>query len=103
MKQGINNVMKVDIGLNVSTVEKIDFIFKQENAKLRFVYPSDKAERVGSTNAINLFWSSADTYIFDTSKPIYMDSKIYLVDVETNPETKIAKFLMNDTLFEQGE
>ena len=103
MKQGTNSIMRINIDIDFDTLEKIDFIFQQEESRIMFTYPSSKALKVENENAVDLIWSADETYIFSTKKPIYMDTKIKLIDVDTNPETTIAKFFMSPTLFMKGE
>lgn len=103
MKQGTNYIMRVNLDFDFDTIEKIDFIFEQGDARLKFTYPSAKAQKVEGEKAVNLVWTYNDTYIFKAYSQITMDTRISLIDVDTNPETSLAKFYMNPTLFTKGD
>lgn len=103
MKQGTNSIMRINIDIDFDTVERIEFLFEQDEERVVFSYPSDKAIKVEGENAIDLVWSAADTYYFNSKKYINMDTRIHLIDVETNPETSIAQFYMSPTLFRKGD
>lgn len=99
MKRGTSSAMPITIGLDLDTVERIEFIFVQDRKKLNFTYPSDKAVRDG--NQIVLLWSQADTMYFDADT-VSMDTHVHLFGAQTNPETKIVSFKMKPTLFDRG-
>lgn len=103
MKQGTNSVLKVNINYSFDSIEKIQFLFKQNNTKLMFTYPSTTAIRVEDENAVNLIWSAENTFLFDSKKAIQMDTLISITDAESNPETSIATFYMSPTLFEKED
>lgn len=107
MKQGTNSIMRVNIDTDFDTIEKIDFVFQQEETRLKFTYPSDRAVAAYNDDeeiiGVDIVWTADETYMFSTKKPVYMDSKISIEDVETNPETTIAKFFISPTLFKKGE
>lgn len=99
MKQGIKFLLRVDVGMNLSDIEKMEFIFKQGDKKALFQYPSDSA-KVIDENTLGLLWTAEDTYQF---KPeiIEMDTRITLKNSEYQPETEIVRVVMNKTLFEE--
>lgn len=63
LKQGINMLMPVEFeGLDLDTVESIDFILKQWNTTWEFSYPSEIASRrSGSTNIVDIVWRESNT------------------------------------------
>lgn len=101
LKQGINMLMPVEFeGLDLDTVESIDFILKQWNTTWEFSYPSEIASRrSGSTNIVDIVWRESDTWRFKKEQDIHMDTKITLVDSWQNPKTPIVEFRMDKTLF----
>lgn len=103
MKQGTNSLMRININYNLDDVKSIRFLFKQNEKRLEFIYPSDNAVRAVGSNSIFLVWSAEDTYMFSTNSVMKMDTLIKLNDSEENPETKIVTFKMNPTLFEKGD
>ena len=111
LKQGINVVLPVKfLGIDMTLVEEIDFIFKQDKCDLMPVYKTsvfksdgtgDATLREGSTNIIDVPWTSDETYLFGPDSLVYMDTKIFVKNSEHNPITPIRSFTMCDTLFEQ--
>lgn len=99
MKQGINFLLPVEIGMDLEPVEKIEFILRQEDVEMQFEYPSDKCIREG--NVINLIFMQSDTWQFKTDVPCYLDTRITLTDSIYQPETELVKLRMNKTLFKE--
>ena len=100
LKQGINMLMPVEFeGLDLDTVESIDFKLKQWNAEWEFSYPSDIATRREDTSIVEIKWLEADTWKFKKDQDIYMDTKIHLIGSWQNPKTPIVAFRMDKTLF----
>lgn len=98
MKRGINCVLPVSIGCDLDTIERIEFLFVQDEHQLLFSYPSDRAVRDG--DRISLLWTQEETMSFQEG-PVKLDTHIHLIGAVTNPETKIASFKMNPTLFSE--
>lgn len=103
MKQGINSYMRVDIDFNFEFIDKIEFIFVQQNVRKQFTYPSDVVTRVPEYNAVDILWSADDTYEFIPDLPVRMDTKIYLNNSDINPETDKTEFQFSSTLFRKGD
>lgn len=104
MKQGTTFKMPVMIDMELSLVKAIDFLFVQGPTELLVTYPSEKAiKRPDSNRIIDIAWSEEETWLFDSSKRISLDTKIYLNDSDTNPDTKIATFILHKTLFRQED
>lgn len=103
MKQGLNFILPVEIGIDLGSVEKIDFIFVQDEVRLQFCYPSEKAYREADTSVIALVWTVEDTYLFRSGSPMMMDTRICLRGTTTNPETAINRLVMQPTLFKKEE
>lgn len=103
LKQGINMLMPVEFeGLDLDTVESIDFVLKQWDTEWSFSYPSDIATRRNDTESIiEIKWLEADTWKFKKNQDIYMDTKVHLIGSWQNPKTPIVKFRMDKTLFHQ--
>ena len=98
MKRGINSVLPVIIGCDLDTIDRIEFLFVQDDHKLLFSYPSDRAVR--DADKINLMWTQEETLAFHEGA-VKLDTHIHLIGAATNPETKIATFKMNPTLFDE--
>lgn len=104
MKQGNNFVMGIRIREGLDDVEKILFKFKQANKTLTIAYPGEKAALDSiEPDVINLFWSYADTYLFEAGKPMQLDMIIKRVGFDSTPETAIKELVMSPTLFTQAE
>lgn len=93
-------------GIELSSISKIDFIFKQGRnhtlpALKKSTYNSDGTGDVSLDNDIFLIpWSTEETGKFRPDANFYMDTKIYRNDSEDNPVTPIVELFMNETLFE---
>lgn len=103
MKQGLNLILPVEIGIDLGSVETIDFIFVQKETRLQFHYPSKKAYREADSNIIALVWTVDDTFLFRSGSPMMMDTRISLYGTTTNPETAINRLVMQPTLFKKEE
>lgn len=98
MKRGINSVLPVMVGCDLDTIDRIEFLFVQEDYKLMFSYPSERAVR--EADKINLLWTQEETLAFSEGA-VKLDTHIHLIGSTTNPETKIVTFKMNPTLFDE--
>lgn len=104
MKQGINFILPIKIGLNIDEVESIEFCFKQQDTRLYFTYPSDTCYRKEEgSNILCCKWSISDTFVFTTKMPVEVDSFIVLKDSKENPPTEIVEFRFSPTLFIREE
>ncbi len=93
--------MPVKIAINLDTVERIEFIFKQKVHYKTFTYPSEFVKRSTSVpDALNILWSAEDAWEFAPGK-VGLDTKIFLKNSVYNPETKIVMIDLHDTLFEE--
>lgn len=102
MKRGNRGRLPVNIGIDLNTVEKIEFIFKQGKNEKYVVYPSDDATRRENENIIDISWTGNDTILFSADKKIGMDTRIHITGSSDQPDTSIVYFHMNDTLFEKA-
>lgn len=103
MKQGVKNLMPIEIGINLDMVERIRFKFVQR-LKSRIVdYPSDEATRLPGTDTINVVWTPEQTFEYNADFEMLLDTQIELTDSEYSPSTEIVKFKMRETLFTPNE
>lgn len=105
MKQGNNFSLPVQIGMDLDLVERIEFVFRQGNTTKYFEYPSEHAylcPELKDKNVIDIVWSSDDTWPFNARRPLYLDSRIHLIDCDENPETVPVEVTMHATCFEKG-
>ena len=105
MKQGLRFTMAVEFDIDLDTVKKIEFLFKQkgnssDTALKTATYPED-ATRKGTENIILIPWTQAETYLFQAGKSFYLDTRITLNDTDNQPETNIVELTMNPTLFSE--
>lgn len=105
MKQGLRFTMAVEFDIDLDTVKKIEFLFKQkgnssDTALKTATYPGD-AKRKGTENIILIPWSQEETYRFSSGKSFYLDTRITLNDTDNQPETNIVELAMNPTLFSE--
>lgn len=105
LKKGINYLMPVRFnGLDLDTVDHIDFILKQKSVVWEFTYPSDVASRRSeSSDIVDVIWTEDRTWEFKENSDIWMDTRVYFTDTWQNPITPVVSFRMIDTLFEQAE
>ena len=112
VKQGTAHRLAVTFSGNsddfsLDTIERIEFIFKQQRSKdapaIKTVVwdagGSGGALRIPGTNTVSVPFSEEDTYKFKSGKPFYMDTKIYIEGSGDNPPTNVVPLTMNDTLF----
>lgn len=98
MKRGINFTLPICIGYPMDEIEKVEFLFRQNERVLEMAYPSDKADMVDG--CINLHWTQEDTYTF-VPGTVKMDTRITLIGTDDQPETPIISLYLKPTLFEQ--
>lgn len=101
MKQGIRSLLDVEVGIDVSLCERIEFVCVQGEARKLFEWPSDKATQTGE-RTIALDWTAEDKAAFAPGI-VKMDTRITLKDSEHQPETEIVSFMMSDTLFREAD
>ena len=99
MKQGTKFMLPVGFDMELSLIERCEFIFTQRGVSKTFTYPSDKAELL--EDGIGLIWEPEDTYLFDTTNPISMDTWIKVVGSDMNPQTNIVTLTMLPTHFKR--
>jgi len=102
MKNGINSILPVRLRLNISDIESVIFLFKQENSNtapeiLRKTYPDD-VNYNSEKNYFELPISESESWLFTGDKPFYMDTKVTLTS-GYNPQTPIVTLRMHPTLF----
>ena len=93
--------MPVCFDIDLDTVQRIRFIFRQLWTTLEFEYPSQKAYRGDDANTIVLEWDQNDTWKFDPKYNMQMDTTIDLIGSDVNPETPIIDVSMLPTLFKR--
>lgn len=101
MKQGLNLLLEVEVKINLDLVEMIEFIMQQDSKEMTFTYPSEKAFRQG--DIICLKFTRDESYYFDPSTYIEMDTRITLIDSEYQPETSLVTTQISRTLFKEVE
>lgn len=110
LKQGINVILPVGFrGIDMSSVSKIEFVFKQEKTPHASCLKVSEYNSDGSgdvmlregTNILEVPWTSDETYLFIPNSTVYMDTRITVNDSEYNPITTIAEFPMKMSLFEE--
>lgn len=101
MKQGTSFLLPVEFDYDLNGVERVEFLFVQGKKQLAFTYPSERARRVNGENVIELIWREEDTWLFQPSSTVKMDTKITVADSDYNPETEILRLVFAPTLFER--
>lgn len=101
MKRGNKCLLPVSFNIDLNSVSRVDFIFKQSSFVKQFEYPSDVAIRRGNENIIDLIWEPEDTTGLDASWKVSMDTRVYLNGTQYQPDTAITRFSITDTLFEE--
>ena len=100
MKRGNKCLLPVKFNINLNSVARVDFIFKQGNFVKQFQYPSDVASRRGD-DIIDLIWEPEDTMRLDASCKVSMDARVYLNGTQYQPDTTIVHFNIMGTLFKE--
>lgn len=103
MKKRTNVMLRVQIGMDLSLIEKIEFAFSQcqNSTPLRLVdYPSDSVVSLND-NTLGIIFTRQDTEQFQEDSDFYMDTRITLKDSVYNPQTPITTLYMHGTLFEE--
>ena len=101
MKRGNKCLLPVKFNINLNSVARVDFIFKQGSFVKQFQYPSDVASRRGDENIIDLIWEPEDTMRLDASCKVSMDTRVYLNGTQYQPDTTITCFNITGTLFKE--
>lgn len=104
MKAGLNQILPVEIGIDLDSIEKVEFVFNQNGHNIyECFYPSMTAfKEDGQTeNIIFVKFTSKvlSQFVADSKTPIYMDTRITLKDSDINPQTEITSFVLDRTLF----
>ena len=107
MKRVNASYLQVQVGIDLETVESIQFKFSQSTTKgeiSRIVrYPSDEVRRTEDGSVLEIYWSADQTAMFKSSQDVQMDTRIKLLNSDCNPDTSIATFRIRPSLFEIGE
>lgn len=103
MKQGTRFILLVEFDIDLDTVGKIEFVFKQEkrinSAAVKInTYPND-CER--KENTVLIPWTQEETYKFEPNRMLYMDTRITLKNSSDQPQTEIIPIKMSPTLFQE--
>ena len=101
MKRGNKCLLPVSFNIDLNSVSRVDFIFKQSSFVKQFEYPSDVAIRRGNENIIDLIWEPEDTISLDASGKVSMDTRVYFNGTQYQPDTAITRFSITDTLFKE--
>ena len=101
MKRGNKCLLPVKFSINLNSVARVDFIFKQGRFVKQFQYPSDVASRHGDENIIDLIWEPEDTMRLDASCKVSMDTRVYLNGTQYQPDTAVTSFDITGTLFKE--
>lgn len=98
--------------LDFSTVEKIEFIFKQHNIASAPALKTALYMRDGSGDArldseeskiIYIHWDREETYKFVPNSEFYIHARVWIGGATTNPPVGIAKTVMSPSLFNKNE
>ena len=116
MEYGMNTTLKIEFdGLKESLLEKIEFMFKQENKN-----NADPIKRVTwragvrsddvytLDNSLSCFYVpflKEDTFKCKPGRTFYADARIHYTDTRDNPQVKVVPIRMGPGLFgsEDGE
>jgi len=113
MKQGTTNTLPVEFDIDLNTVSRIEFLFKQKNftsaAPVKTALwindnENDTAHRGSADkNIILIPFSDDETYSFAPNTFFYLDTRITLKESPDNPATNICEILMSPTLFDENQ
>lgn len=103
MKKGVMNLMPIEIGMSVDSIESIKFKMKQNGNSRIVEYPSSECFRVEGADIVNIVWSAEQTFMFDADFDIELDAIIKISNSAYSPTTKIVRFRMEDSLFTEEE
>lgn len=100
MKRGTTPTLLIEHGLDMSTVSKIEFLFKQHklemgDALLIKTYPVDVTE---SDGIFYIPFTEQETRLFHSNKEFYCDPKITLLNGDI-PATEILTLTCEPTLW----
>lgn len=108
MKRGTPPRLRLGHTLNLTGVERIDFLFKQNRqedapASLKKTWMPTGGEVEEKEGVFEIPFTAAETRLFSAGKPFYCDPRIVLIGGSI-PATSILQFSCNDTLWgEQDE
>lgn len=100
MKRGTTPTLQIEHDLDMSTVSKVEFLFKQNklesgNAVLIKTYPDDVTENDGK---FNIPFTGEETRLFASNRNFYCDPKITLSNGMI-PATEILELSCSPTLW----
>lgn len=101
MKQGIHQRMRVEFDVALDNVQRVEFRFQQGATRRDVLYPSAQAERVEGQNAVDIDWTAENTAAFRAGTLVMLDTRITMAGSRINPETGIASFYIENTLFDK--
>jgi hypothetical protein len=101
-KRGTTPTLPVTVDVDISTVSKIEFIFKQQNSEsstklVLKTYPTD-VEYDSTKKLFYVYFTEDETRKFIENRPFYMDTRITYTGGKI-PKTPIIELMMNNTLF----
>lgn len=102
-KQGTNFPLHVEVKVDVSAVEKIEFMLMQGRNWKYVVYPSDDVTYDPNAKDFVIPISMEESYRFLPDVPIVLDTRITLTDSPFNPHTEAVTFMMDPTLFKKEQ
>lgn len=103
VKRGTTPTLEIKFNnIDFADVKAIDFVFKHQKSESGRVivekkYPDDGTCKDG---VVKLRFTESETRKFTSGSVVYMDTRIILSDGSI-PETSIAEFNVNPTLFEE--
>ncbi len=103
VKRGTTPTLEIKFNnVDFADVKSIDFVFKHQKSESGRVivekkYPVDGTCKDG---VVKLRFTESETRKFTSGSVVYMDTRIILSDGSI-PETSIAEFNVNPTLFEE--
>lgn len=102
MKQGIDFLMAIRIGIDLDQCEKVELIFTQGEKERYVVYPSDEVV-LEPGRMLLVKWSAEQTRYFEAGKKIELDTRITLKDTDQQPATNITTIVFERTNFKEAE
>lgn len=107
MKQQLKSMMRLEIGLDLAEIAKIEFAFSQaiglppkKTCTWEGVDTVEVMDLGG--NVLGVVWTPEESLLFTPDRTFYIDSRITLKGSQYQPETKIVPVAMNPTLFREA-
>ena len=103
VKRGTTPTLEIKLNnIDFADVKSIDFVFKHQKSEsgrviVKKSYPDDGKYE---DDVVKLRFEESETRKFTSGSVVYMDTRIILSDGSI-PETSIAEFNVNPTLFEE--